>query len=74
MRNKIIVVGLIAAFIYLRGARSHRPVKSAQPETVRHQAERLWKDPKAAKARRKAAKKLAEKVGDLTKKARNAAS
>lgn len=74
MRNKIIVVGLIAAFIYLRGARSHRPVKGAQPETFRHQAERLWKDPKSAKARRKAAQKLAKKAGDLTKKARSATS
>ena len=41
MRNKIIVVGLIAAVIYFRGARSHRPVKGRQPETLRHQAERL---------------------------------
>lgn len=35
MRNKIIVVGVIAAFISFRGARSHRPVKGTQPETLR---------------------------------------
>lgn len=74
MRNKIIALGLVAAFIYLRGARSHRPVKGKKPETVRQQAERLWKDPKSAKARRKAAKKLAEKAGDLTKKVRKSVS
>lgn len=73
MRNKIIVVGLIAAVIYFRGARSHRPVKGKQPETLRHQAERLWKDPKAAKARKKLGKKVAHTAADRIKKARNAA-
>ncbi|PPF76787.1 hypothetical protein C5B96_16300 [Subtercola sp. Z020] len=67
MRNKIIIVGAIVAFIYWRGARSHRPVKGKRPETVRHQAERLWKDPKAEKARRKLAEKVGNKVGHLTK-------
>ena len=67
MRNKIIIVGIIAAAIYLKGARSHRPVKGKQAETLRHQAERLWRDPKSAKARKKLAKKVADKVGDLKK-------
>lgn len=74
MRNKIIIVGLIAAVIYYRGARSHRPVKGKQAETVRQQAERLWKDPKSAKARKKLGKKIAGKATDLTKQARKAAS
>ncbi|GAA4267813.1 hypothetical protein [Frondihabitans peucedani] len=67
MRNKIIVVGLIAAVIYYRGARSHRPVKSKgkQPETLRAQAERLWKDPKTTKARKKLVKNLTAKAQDL---------
>lgn len=67
MRNKIIVVGAIAAAIYLAGARSHRPVKGKQSETLRHQAERLWRDPKNAKARKKLGKKIAAKVSDLKK-------
>jgi hypothetical protein len=70
MRNKIIIVGLIAAVIYFRGARSHRPVKGKQPETLRHQAERLWKDPKSAKARKKLGKKVASAAADRLKKAR----
>jgi hypothetical protein len=74
MRNKIIVVGLIAAFIYLRGARSHRPVKGKQPETLRHQAERLWRDPKSVKARKKLAKKAAGKASDFAKNARKSAA
>lgn len=74
MRNKIIVVGAIAAFIYFRGARSHRPVKGKQPETLRHQAERIWNDPKSAKARKKLAKKAASKASDLAKNARKSAT
>lgn len=73
MRNKIIVVGLIAAVIYFRGARSHRPVKGTQPETLRHQAERLWNDPKAAKARKKLGKKVVDAAADRVNKARKAA-
>ena len=52
MRNKINVVGLIAAVVYFAGARSHRPVKGKQPESLRQQAKRLWRDPKSAKAPR----------------------
>lgn len=73
MRNKIIVVGLIAAVIYFRGARSHRPVKGKQPESLRHQAERLWKDPKSVKARKKLGKKVADSAADRIKKARKGA-
>ncbi|ARC58491.1 hypothetical protein AS850_15495 [Frondihabitans sp. 762G35] len=72
MRTKIIVVGLVAAVIYFRGARSHRPVKGKQPETLRHQVERLWNDPKAAKSRKKLAKKVADSAADRLKQARKA--
>ncbi|RFA15940.1 hypothetical protein B7R21_03030 [Subtercola boreus] len=67
MRNKIIIGGVIVAAIYLAGARSHRPVKGKQSESLRHQAERLWRDPKNAKARKKLGKKVARKVDDLKK-------
>ena len=67
MRNKIIVVGLIVVVVYFAGARSHRPVKGRQPESLRQQAERLWRDPKSAKARKRLGKKISGKVAELTR-------
>jgi hypothetical protein len=72
MRNKIIVLGAIGVLIYVMGSRSHRPVSGKnRPETIREQAERLIRDPKAAKNRRKLAKKAQKRVSELAKNVRS---
>ena len=72
MRMKVIAVLVIAFLAYAFGTRAVR-VSQNPPETVRQQAERLWRDPKARKSRKKAAaaaKKKARKAGaKLAKKA-----
>lgn len=69
MRNTILVAGGAVFLAYVLGTRASRPTTGPQPETLRHQAERLWNDPKARKqrekhraARRKEAEKLAKKL------------
>ncbi|TQL54913.1 hypothetical protein [Subtercola boreus] len=42
-------------------------MKGKQSETLRHQAERLWRDPKNEKARKKLGKKIAGTMNDLKK-------
>ncbi len=69
MRNNILIIGGVVFLAYVLGSRANRPTSAPRPETLRHQAERLWNDPKARKerekhraARRKEAEKLAKKL------------
>lgn len=59
MRNKILVIGGIALLAYVLGSRASR---GTRPESVGHQAVRLWTDPKAKKTRRKSAAKLSKET------------
>lgn len=80
MRNPVLLVGGAVFLAYVLGSRANRPTSAPRAETLRHQAERLWNDPKARKqraktraARRKEAEKLAKKLkksaGSTAKKA-----
>ncbi|WP_334149726.1 hypothetical protein [Microbacterium sp.] len=69
MRNKIIVIGIIAFVAFAVGARASR-VQVNQGESVRHQLVRMWNDPKQRKRRRKAAEKAAKRVRRGIEKAR----
>ncbi|WP_228545860.1 hypothetical protein [Microcella flavibacter] len=80
MRNPVLLVGGAVFLAYVLGSRANRPTSAPRAETLRHQAERLWNDPKARKerakhraARRKEAEKLATKLkksaGSTAKKA-----
>lgn len=69
MRNRIIVIGLVAFLAFALGSRASRPqIKSR--ESVRHQLVRIWNDPKERKRRRKAAERKAKKVRAAIDKAR----
>lgn len=70
MRNRIIVVGVIAFLAFAIGSRVTRP-EIKNRESVRHQLVRIWNDPKERKRRRRAAEKAAKKVRKAIEDARN---
>ncbi|MGH3691224.1 MAG: hypothetical protein ACRDT7_13790 [Microbacterium sp.] len=63
MRNKILIVLGVAFVAYVIGSRASK-VQVNKRESVPHQLVRLWNEPKAKKARAKAAKKVARNAGD----------
>ncbi|WP_144876932.1 hypothetical protein [Microbacterium sp. 1.5R] len=69
MRNRIIVIGIIAFLAFAIGSRVSRP-EIKNRESVRHQLVRIWNDPKERKRRRKAAEKASKKVRKAIDKAR----
>jgi len=71
MRNNVLLVGGGIFLAYVLGSRANRPTSAPRSETLRHQAERLWNDPKARKQREKhraARHKEAGKVAATLKK------
>ncbi|MEN0024535.1 MAG: hypothetical protein AAGC61_14715 [Microbacterium sp.] len=70
MRNRIIVIGLVAFLAFALGSRASRP-EIKNRESVRHQLVRIWNDPKERKRRRKAAEKTAKKVRRALDRARS---
>lgn len=58
MRNKFILIGVVALVAYVAGTRATR-VQVKKRESVGHQIVRLWDDPRARRRRKKAAEKAA---------------
>jgi hypothetical protein len=60
MNRNVLIVGGTAVAAYVLGTRANRPTLAEHPETLRHQVERLWTDPKAKKHRVKFRKQRAK--------------
>ena len=60
MNKNVLIVAGAAAAAYVLGTRANRPTLAEHPETLRHQAERLWTDPQAKKRRAKFRKQRAK--------------
>ncbi|MET4783538.1 hypothetical protein [Glaciihabitans sp. UYNi722] len=71
MRSKVIIVigAVLIAYVLGTQANGGKKRRGKQPETVRQQAERLWKEPESRKARKNAAKKLGKAARAASKKA-----
>ena len=57
MRTKVLLIAGVAVAGYVLGTRATRPVQQPR-ESLRHQLERLWTDPKARKRRAKRVEQL----------------
>ncbi|MFC7431579.1 MULTISPECIES: hypothetical protein [unclassified Agrococcus] len=57
MRTTIVVIAGVAVAGYVLGTRANRPVLEPR-ESLRHQVERLWNDPKTRKRRERQARQL----------------
>jgi hypothetical protein len=60
MNKNVLIVAGTALAAYVLGTRANRPTLAEHPETLRHQAERLWTDPQAKKRRAKFRKQRAK--------------
>ncbi|SDH59255.1 hypothetical protein [Agrococcus jejuensis] len=58
MQRQLLILGGVAATGFILGVRATRPRSKRPPETLRHQLERLWADPRARRARAKVATRV----------------